>query len=194
MSNITKKEHIIEAALNVFIARGFLGASMNQIAEAAEVNKSLIYHYFKSKEDLWIHAKRFCVNEALHDCRDIRYDTIENFVNDLVSVRFSVYNKSSMRMMCHWQALEPDPSKFYERNEEFAPHALFDIAHHIQKLKERQIIHKDLDTKTMSALFFTLSSYAYFDFANAFEFPKEQEESYKKCVCNILINALAEKR
>jgi len=46
---------IIEAATSVFAAKGFDGATMDDIAEAAGINKATIYLYFDSKDAL-IHA------------------------------------------------------------------------------------------------------------------------------------------
>ena len=47
-----KKEEIIDKAARLFAARGFLGASIADIADACKVSKSLIYHYYGSKEDI----------------------------------------------------------------------------------------------------------------------------------------------
>lgn len=46
------KEKILEAARAEFSERGFDGARVDSIAKRAEVNKALIYYYFKSKEEL----------------------------------------------------------------------------------------------------------------------------------------------
>lgn len=43
---------IVEHAATLFAARGFLGASVADLAKACKMSKSLIYHYFPSKEDI----------------------------------------------------------------------------------------------------------------------------------------------
>jgi AcrR family transcriptional regulator len=43
---------IVEHAASLFAERGFLGASIADLAEACETSKSLIYHYYDSKEDI----------------------------------------------------------------------------------------------------------------------------------------------
>lgn len=43
---------ILDAATEVFGRNGIDGASMSEIAEAAEVSKATIYHYFAGKEQL----------------------------------------------------------------------------------------------------------------------------------------------
>ncbi|MEN8121975.1 MAG: TetR/AcrR family transcriptional regulator [Bacteroidota bacterium] len=47
-----KRAIIIEAALEVFAEKTFMGASVSMITQKAEVSKGLLYNYFESKEDL----------------------------------------------------------------------------------------------------------------------------------------------
>ncbi len=47
------RARILEAALTEFGAKGLAGARTEQIAEAAGVNKALLYYYFDSKEKLY---------------------------------------------------------------------------------------------------------------------------------------------
>ncbi len=47
-----KRNTILEAALQVFIAQGFHEATMDEIASASGVAKGTLYRYFASKEDL----------------------------------------------------------------------------------------------------------------------------------------------
>lgn len=45
---------ILEAATVEFVSKGFAGGSVNEIADRANVNKRMLYHYFGKKEDLYI--------------------------------------------------------------------------------------------------------------------------------------------
>jgi len=47
-----RKSAIVEAAAALFASRGFNGASVADIAERCKTSKSLIYHYYESKEDI----------------------------------------------------------------------------------------------------------------------------------------------
>ncbi|MBD0414678.1 TetR family transcriptional regulator C-terminal domain-containing protein [Oryzicola mucosus] len=47
-----KREKILEAALDVFSANGFRGATIDQIAEAAGMSKPNLLYYFRGKEDM----------------------------------------------------------------------------------------------------------------------------------------------
>src|SRR5271156_1800646 len=48
-----KRRQIMEGARTVFLASGFDGASMNDIARIAGVSKGTLYVYFTSKEQLF---------------------------------------------------------------------------------------------------------------------------------------------
>ena len=47
-----KRELILEAALEVFSAHGFRGATIDQVAEAAGMSKPNLLYYFRGKEDV----------------------------------------------------------------------------------------------------------------------------------------------
>lgn len=49
----TKRRQILEGARKVFLAQGFDGASMGEIAKVAGVSKGTLYVYFDSKESLF---------------------------------------------------------------------------------------------------------------------------------------------
>lgn len=47
------EERIFEAALRVFARKGRQGARMQEIADAAEINKAMLHYYFRSKDRLY---------------------------------------------------------------------------------------------------------------------------------------------
>ncbi|HEY3638009.1 MAG TPA: TetR/AcrR family transcriptional regulator [Rhizomicrobium sp.] len=47
-----RRAAIVEQAARLFAERGFMGASIADLADACESSKSLIYHYYASKEDI----------------------------------------------------------------------------------------------------------------------------------------------
>ena len=52
MQNDTETQ-ILEAAKKVFVQKGYAGARMQEIADAANINKSMLHYYFRSKELLF---------------------------------------------------------------------------------------------------------------------------------------------
>jgi TetR/AcrR family transcriptional regulator len=59
--NISTEEHILNVAREVFTENGYDGTSMQMIADAAGINKSLLHYYYRSKDKLFhvIFAKVF---------------------------------------------------------------------------------------------------------------------------------------
>jgi TetR/AcrR family transcriptional regulator len=49
-----RKEEILDAAQKVFFEKGLLTATMDEIADAAELSKGTLYLYYKSKEDMYL--------------------------------------------------------------------------------------------------------------------------------------------
>jgi AcrR family transcriptional regulator len=50
--NVDKRELLIQAAVDLFAQKGFSGTSVRDIGKAAKVNTSLVYYYFKDKEEI----------------------------------------------------------------------------------------------------------------------------------------------
>ena len=49
---LDSRERILDAARSEFAEKGFDGARVDEIAKRADVNKALIYYYFKGKDEL----------------------------------------------------------------------------------------------------------------------------------------------
>ena len=49
----TTEQIILERAKKVFMQKGFAGARMQEIADAAGINKAMLHYYFRSKEQLF---------------------------------------------------------------------------------------------------------------------------------------------
>lgn len=47
-----KKEAILDVAAALFAERGYAGCKLEDVAERCGVSKSMLYHYFKKKEDI----------------------------------------------------------------------------------------------------------------------------------------------
>ena len=64
-----RREAILAAAARLYARRGFQGASVADLAQACRTSKSLIYHYFPSKDDTlyWVMAAHL---DALVDAAD----------------------------------------------------------------------------------------------------------------------------
>ncbi|MDD5016295.1 MAG: TetR/AcrR family transcriptional regulator [Atribacterota bacterium] len=106
---------IIKNAKKLFLRNGFECTSMSNIADACGINKSLIYHHNKNKEELWKTIKEDMFNryQQLSD-RELDYEdmSLYELLENIVNFRFNFYfdNPEIIRLMC-WQRLEENPDK-----------------------------------------------------------------------------------
>lgn len=66
-----KKEYIAKVARDVFFAKGYKAASLQDISAKGKISKAGIYHYFKSKGDILSYVLLTyadCIIEALQEC------------------------------------------------------------------------------------------------------------------------------
>src|ERR687884_1845270 len=59
------RNQIYEEAAKLFALRGYAGASIQDLADALGVNKSAIYYYCKSKEELLFEISRDAMQRTL---------------------------------------------------------------------------------------------------------------------------------
>lgn len=60
-----KRELILKSAAEVFAAKGFHDASINEIALKANIGKGTVYEYFSSKNELFLEVIRFTASYYL---------------------------------------------------------------------------------------------------------------------------------
>lgn len=89
-----RREAILAQAARVFAASGFKGTSVADLAAACETSKSLIYHYYPSKEDILYAVMTSHIDQLAADVAEVmagpetpavRLDRlIHNFMRDYV--------------------------------------------------------------------------------------------------------------
>ncbi len=67
---VEPKDRIKTVAIRLFYKKGFHGASIREIADAAEVTKPVIYYHYESKEGLY----KFILKESMTEVFDIYMD------------------------------------------------------------------------------------------------------------------------
>ncbi|TYP73041.1 TetR/AcrR family transcriptional regulator [Paenibacillus methanolicus] len=66
-----RREQIKAAAIQVFARKGILSAKMSMIAETAGISSGLLYHYFKSKDELFTTLVQEAMSESEMGIRSI---------------------------------------------------------------------------------------------------------------------------
>jgi len=147
---------ILAAAESIFLEKGFEGASINHIADKAGINKSLIYHHFESKENLWKTVKANLIrgeDEKALDQITFPTDTFKNFLTAFVTFRFQVYNKNpAIARLIAWQRLEKASEEIQGVNR----NDLIDLSPQIEEFQSRGEVRSELDPHMVS--YFIISS------------------------------------
>ncbi|MEH6725029.1 MAG: TetR/AcrR family transcriptional regulator [Hyphomicrobiales bacterium] len=80
---------ILKAATDEFVAHGFSGASVNEIAAQAAINKRMLYHYFGNKEELFLAVLEAAYERIRTGERTLELDHLEPMQAIERLVRFS---------------------------------------------------------------------------------------------------------
>ena len=109
-----KRRKILIAAEKEFAGNGFSGARMNIIAKAAGLDKATIYHYFKTKEELYDTVLKDAINSFIAlTSRGFDHDTDpEDELTEFVSVLIDFLNKHrSFALILRREFSSPDMAR-----------------------------------------------------------------------------------
>lgn len=70
-----RREAIVSEAAQLFASKGFLGTSVMDIARACGASKSLLYHYFPSKEDVLLGVMSSHIDSLIEHLDVVRSST-----------------------------------------------------------------------------------------------------------------------
>ncbi|MDT3762271.1 TetR/AcrR family transcriptional regulator [Priestia filamentosa] len=79
-----RRAQILQAALRVFARRGMVAAKISDIAKEAKLSHGLVYHYFKSKEEIFMTL----VQKALESSLNVIYYANEQVGTPLEKLRW----------------------------------------------------------------------------------------------------------
>lgn len=98
---IEAKERIINASIQLFSKKGFDAASVNEIAEQANVTKALIYYYFKSKEEILDYLVRSLLDNITSLAMDFIHANIVQMITegrlDILPDRLHFVNEKAVK-------------------------------------------------------------------------------------------------
>ena len=184
------KQKILDAACQLFSEKGYAAVSISQLAKAAKINQSLIYHYFENKADLWRAVKMDILdnfNQAgVKRLAEIHLiDNFENYIESFIALRFAIFSDNqALRRIIRWQSLED--------NEENALWGTCSndftlIYEKLSAFQARGDINASIDIHHLLIMMFTLPL-NYFNYEKRFTSMKN-ESSQKKYV-ELVINAI----
>ncbi|ETO18023.1 transcriptional regulator, TetR Family Member, partial [Reticulomyxa filosa] len=121
MKNKTTREKILSTAISLFANRGFEGTSISDIAAKAKINKSLIYHYFDDKEQLWHATKDSFRNLLSLPNKKYSFKNLRSFLVHIINARVNLYRSNpNIAKMIKWQMLEDNFQHTIDKNSYFS--------------------------------------------------------------------------
>ena len=114
---------ILEAALSLFVARGFAATKIEDIAEGAGVSKGTVYLYFKSKEDIFrslVHELVLPEIERVQELVSEYQGTRKELLIMILQNMWNTFNEKKLsgmpKLMVAEAANFPELAKFYVNN------------------------------------------------------------------------------
>ncbi len=113
---LERREAIVDAAARVFQDKGTNAATMDDVAEAAEVSKGTLYLYFSSKDDLFVALTHRPLDAVLRRFESLEKDDVDGLtlLRGLVDVHSSVIHAHATQMRVAFASMcggfTPDPS------------------------------------------------------------------------------------
>lgn len=92
--NQQTRRRIMDSALAEFSQMGYGASSVNTICAAQSISKGIVYHYFKTKDDLYLACVEECfqrLTEHLRTCLVMRKDAAEEQLGEYFSVRMDFF-------------------------------------------------------------------------------------------------------
>ena len=62
---VKKQQAILNAAYRIFSQNSYKNSPMSEIAEAAGISKSLLFHYFRNKKELYLYLWEYCARTTI---------------------------------------------------------------------------------------------------------------------------------
>jgi AcrR family transcriptional regulator len=89
LPRLARRRQLLDAAMEVFVARGYHAAAMDEIAERAGVSKPVLYQHFPGKQDLYLALLDESIESLIEAVRTALLSTNDN--SQRVAATFSAY-------------------------------------------------------------------------------------------------------
>ena len=182
---VKKREDLINAALELFLERGFYDTNSKEIAKKAKVSIGLFYNYFNDKSDIFLEIlKRIQYNNYIE--LKVALNAVAKEENKKEILRRYIIQgvKSLSEMFYLYQDIEvikkhyPKIGDAFSKSKELSKNLLINFLENVNKHESLKISHikSSIITTTITA--------------NCFEIAKIDNEEKQKEVIEILLNLI----
>lgn len=149
------KAAILDAAEQRFLKKGFGATAISEIAKKAGITKSLVHHYFGSKQGLWHAVKMRRMMEYAEEQKDIleHGDASLELLADALESYFRFLKKTPqlIRIMA-WMFLEQDQDECIDLDRELIQVGVAKV----QEGQQRGLLRSDIDSRFLTFIFIGL--------------------------------------
>ena len=156
------REALLDAAEVVFLEKGFGNTALSEIANRAGLTKSLIHHYFGSKENLWREVKQRRFESYSRQQLDMLSDAppTEDLLRNSVALYFRfLKDNTEIVQILAWMFLERDMDECLTKDQ-----ALIEVG--LEKIRAGQAaghLRQDVDARFILFTFLGLAQHWFQD-------------------------------
>lgn len=167
-STVTRAR-ILGVAIREFAAKGYEGAGTDEIADRARINKRMIYHYFSSKEQLYLAVLEAAYTRARAAEKKLEVDSLEPLeaLRRLVEFTFDAFAKDRtfISLLATENLQKARVLKKSARIDEMNSPFIAAIARILARGEAAGVVRPGLDPRQ---LWISLVGVSYFYFSNVF--------------------------
>ncbi len=111
--NQQTRRRILDGALTEFSKQGYGASSVNAICAAQNISKGIIYHYFDTKDDLFLACVEECfvlLTDYLKDTVQFKYGEIQHQLENYFTARNSFFVKNPVYQRIFCEAIFSPPA------------------------------------------------------------------------------------
>lgn len=119
---------ILQAAFPLFVQQGYKAVSMQQVADAASVNKATLYHHFRNKDALFLAVVQIAMGSAREQIGEVIQDggPIRDQLERIASMMFNNNQSELGRLMTDVHEFLPMDARLTIMKDTAAPWDLYD--------------------------------------------------------------------
>ncbi|MFA5419819.1 MAG: TetR/AcrR family transcriptional regulator [Bacteroidales bacterium] len=87
------KEHIVLIASKLFLQKNFKEVTMKEIVKETGLSKGAFYHYFKSKEQLFLEVLNYFFSHVSRDYKNYSKESLNEFYHDYANETINLTKK-----------------------------------------------------------------------------------------------------
>ncbi|MGL5379019.1 TetR/AcrR family transcriptional regulator [Clostridium sp.] len=160
--NKISKEKILKASIEEFGENDYFKASTNSICKKSEVSKGLLFHYFKSKDELYLWCVKTCVDELVQYINSNykgTFEEVEQNLNEYFTLR-NVFFKEHPFYGDIIKNTIVNPPKHLNKEIKESKENLINLNKEIlNKLLDKLSLRNGIDKESVIKLIFNFSDY-----------------------------------